>query len=236
MISKVEDLELVKQLRKEDFEFGRLYRYKFSLVEPVNLSDRTRLVKEACMWETRLRFTRAKMAKELKVDEPNLLLVPQTYYHLDWELCVMPSGELILNDPEASFSFMPFGAFLRTLGGMKIHEKYLDNFREALLIAKEIDTVRSEIFSQHKFIVHRLPAIFKKGKKRLLNYCNALFLNPSTVVFAGPSDKNIEVPTHELFVKEFKKKFPYIKVISLPHMSSFQARLQAGLHCLSIES
>lgn len=236
MISKVEDPELAKQLKKEDYEFGRLLRYKLALVAPVSTSDKIRLEKEALMWEAKIKFTRAQMAKELKVEESNLLVVPQIYYHLDWELCVMPSGELILNDFEASYTFMPFVAFLRTIGGMKKHGKYLDNFGEALIIAKEIDTIRLRCFASHKLTVHRLPSIFKKGKRRLLNYCNALFLNASTVVFAGPSDINIEEPIHNQFVEEFKKKFPSIKVITLPNMSTFQARMKGGLHCLSIES
>lgn len=181
------------------------------------------------------------IAEEIQIPKENIVIVPQTNYHIDLEMVVTPLGHVLVHDDEAVIRF------LATINISNFNQEELDLYEEYMQAAqvreakyRDFQEVRDSILSDAGLDFYKMPLIFY-GRGRTLNFCNGIFkknehedVNSDFLfITTGPSFQEENIFYEEL-QRYFYNKFQ-IALIGTPLMSSFLTEDTGGIHCLTFE-
>lgn len=232
LITLSEDSVEYKSYYLKLMQMGGEKGYRKNISLPITENEKKRFYSKAKEIEAKLVLTRNQMQKELRVKKPeNLIVVPQSDFHLDLDLCVTPDGEVLLHDPDQVSTFLE-PLFMKMLGipnGLIFHKQYCDSASEEA----ELNTVRVKILKDHKIPVRLLPMRFKRESFDL-NYCNSLFLKDNSILIPAPTTK-LEECIHFKFTSMLEDLFPKHKLVQITDMSHFMSQNFGGIRCLSFE-
>lgn len=229
-----------------------------TLASPASEQDREQYESQASLIEAKLSLTKQCVAEDLEVPLKDITFLPQTTYHIDMELFVMPDGTVILHDAKKTEELLD-----------KISQEGSFSFAEADLLyqyrrqtAKDViafsalQKQRLSMLSAQNIDVHTMPAVLKDGQV-VLNYCNGIFVpkrktvfsmdsceefqrqdlfeNGYTFITTGPTTE-AEHRFHNKIFELFQKKFPSMTMRGIANMSEFIARRKGGIRCLTFEA
>lgn len=228
--------------------------YRQLLVSPINQEDKIKYLDEAKKIEAKLMLTKNYIANELELKSENIVFIPQTQFHLDMEMFVTPTGEVVLHD---DFKALEFLDEMKSDLDAEEEELFKDYQKAALEKAyslQSIQQIRQEILSNFELKLCFLPLIFEASTKSALNYCNGIFvkngrkfsgkisdedyfygsqlLEGFSFITTGPSMESENI-FHKRFLEVFRKALPDISLIPIPNMSQFLAMYHGGIHCMT---
>jgi hypothetical protein len=244
-------LESVRMARNLAIYYKQFYR-----VSRMEVSEREYALyfNDAKKIEAEFNYTKKKIAEELGVTPENLASIPQTKFHIDMEMFVTPSKEIVIHDDEKAVKFVKELVGDEKTSQRELYEQYLESARKRVTKFASTREKREQILNAFGVKVHYLPAVFEALERNSeLNYCNGIFLEKNRAIAlqggakrqacersfgyitTGPSQKD-EILLHEKFLKLFKKQFPELVFEEIFGLSSLIAEYQGGLHCLTFET
>lgn len=234
--------------------------YRRSLISPLTEEEKNRYFEDGKMVEAIIRKTKRLMAQDLGIDEKDVAFIPQTQFHIDMELFVLPEGRVVLHDPEKVEGFLePIRQQAGQNGdSLDLLNAYVSNAKKEAAKNREIRERRIEILRAHQIDIETLPAIFKASKfNSHLNHCNGIFMEQgfhivaqlesgercfgkmkgksSCFVTTGPSTAS-ETQVHHHFVELFGSTFENYFCKGIEGMSEFVKKYRGGIRCLSFSA
>ncbi len=215
-------------------------------------------LERANTFEAQLMLTKQIMAKELGVPLDQLIIIPQTMFHIDMELFITPNGEIVIHDDQLAIDFIE-NSLRKSADSLTneekcLHYEFLENAKMRLKEADSIIKERNEILNNSGLTIQRLPVVFEsKNSKICLNYCNGIFLERSLpisnknnskrrmtqnsfyYITTGPSVPE-EQRIHQCFVNLFNQTFPDLSFQGITGMSKFVSESSGGIHCLTSDT
>jgi hypothetical protein len=225
------------------------FDYFNDLAAPLTPNDLITYHRGATQIQAELNFTKKRMAEELKVPLKNLIIIPQTTFHIDMELFVTPEGQVGLHDDAQTLKILKrLPPAERNQAETHLINGFTQNATRNRDKFTEIRKKRIQILKDRGVPFVHIPGIFKStpygSKVRStdveLNYCNGVFsppdksCNKTTFFTTGPTfGKELEI--HSLALSKLQGQFPHVRFVCITTLSEIVAKRFGGFHCLTFE-
>lgn len=258
---KLEKEEIGNKITSEDQTLHdltktlRIYQNMSDL--PSSEENKDDFFEQAQLLEARLNITKNKMAEELEIYPENLIFIPQAEFHIDMNLFVTPSGEVILHNSKKTIEFLQSIQTHTILLGEseEFVNAYLATAMTNATLFNEVEEKQERVLQTHNLRYQTLPLTFSFPEVSALNYCNGIFLERGFISHQNSEDKkeppkrlssegyaflstgpsfHAEIPVHRKFVELFEKTLGY-RFQGVPGMSKQIAINSGGVHCLTFE-
>lgn len=233
----------------------KLKFYENMCFAPLSEKDKIQFYEQAQFLEARLNITKNKMAEELEIPPENLILLPQTSFHIDMHVFITPQGEIILHSNEKTIQF------LQSIKESTSHEskQFINGYLETAITNEElfyeIEEAQETVLQKHNLRYRTLPLVFSIPEVSELNYSNGIFLEKGLITHAFISEEETipirlpaegytflttgptteaELPVHRKFVELFERTLG-CRFRGVPGMSKQIATNSGGVHCLTFE-
>ncbi len=228
--------------------------FQARLLAPILEQDWTDYQEEARQIEAKLALTKECIAAELEVDLEDIAFIPQTRFHIDMELFVTPTGEIILHDDQRVEGFLNRIRLVENLTKRQAHllDRYTETAHKCTSVFAKVRESQRRTLGANRMAYHSLPLIFEAPEVHSsLNYCNGIFveskkssneqmLNPEgkersiAFITTGPAFREEDV-VHCHFTAAFEHFFPGVKLKGVAGMSQVIADNDGGVHCLTTD-
>lgn len=208
---------------------------------------------QAMVFEEQIKLTKSIISLDLGIPLDRIVFVPQRNYHIDLEMNVTPSGEVLLHDPQKVVDTVENLLIKRsnTEEEVQLLEEFLQEAKHEVELHAETVALIKQTLETAGFTVKLLPLSFiAKDKKVHLNYANGIFeknkskvesgarkrrkSQPAWVYFtSGPSLKS-ENNLHKHAVKLITNEISDLKIVAIQGLSQFIFMTHGGLRCLSL--
>lgn len=225
--------------------------FRIMLTLPVDEDTHKKFREEAQFVQAKLNHTRKIMAEELEIDLKNLIIIPQTQFHIDMEMLITPFGEVILNDYKEVARVLP--RIRRAISGLieseeakELYELFKNSSLDDYQLFHSVTKQKLSILRENGISFQKVPLAFRSHDV-VLNLVNGIFFrkNSSDVnehhtlgsyvfVTTGGSLEE-ENPYLAYLIRRIELALPQLEIVTLPTMSLFIANYDGGLRCLSLE-
>ncbi len=226
----------------------------YQVQKPITPED----LEKANSFESQLLFTKKIMAEELGVSLDNLIILPQTMFHIDTELFVTPDEKIALHDDQLAKELIEnlLTENENTLSNEEkiLYNEFLENAEHRIEEGDSILGERDEILKNSGLTIQLLPALFESKKSKIsLNYCNGIFIEKSQsisnnnnskrkmlqnsfyYITTGPSTPE-EKRIHQCFIKHFDQTFPNFSFKGIEGLSKTMGAFEGGIRCLTSDT
>jgi hypothetical protein len=215
-------------------------------------------LEKADLFEAQLLLTRQAMADDLGISLENLIIIPQTMFHIDMELFVTPDGEVVIHDDGLAIQFIKElhqqDKNLLNRREKRLYKEFLHTAKKRLKEGAFITEERNKILSDAGLTIRFLPSVFhSKRSKICLNYCNGIFLERIESVVLKNSLKRKKVPIgfyyvttgptypqeerlHRRFKELFEQTFPRFSFQGVEKASRSVSTFLGGVRCLTFDT
>jgi hypothetical protein len=205
--------------------------FRMDIAAPLRKADRSeyKIQVRAIELEAKRRLTEELIAQELGLLLENLSIIPQSYFHIDLNICIEPSTNLIYFHDE----------LLAIDVCSNSQDKQLNEYQSAAtkrkIIQSKINDEMKKILQTIGYKIAPLPGVYLADGNKSINFMNGCFVQckDSMTFFTNGSRDHPEL--ENAFEYEMKKYQPSIKVCFLESSSleSIVTEFFGGLHCLT---
>jgi hypothetical protein len=214
--------------------FGGITGAKAKLLEPVAAADRESFRAEGTEIKAKWEMAKDLIARELKIPRECVAFIPQTRYHIDFEIFTNDEGQVFIHDE--SMAKAALDAYSPTRRETELFDGYKQSSNEriadAAIVKDETARAVAAIGCEPVFV----PGCYEdKRNTQTLNFMNGLFFKDGTdsLFVTGLSGNDY---LDECFTKPVCRHTA-MKIISIDPrlMAKVLNSSHAGLHCYSWE-